>query len=161
MSRGKWDTHFLNLCKEVASMSRDPSTKTGCVVVRPDKSIASTGFNGFPRGVDDNKEKRYERPFKYLFTEHAERNAIITAARHGVSLEGCTIYVTGPPCAECTRTIIQSGINEVVWPEDNPFEKNLEVVSRWKDSLTASHEMMEEAGVWTRRVSSHSLMEER
>jgi dCMP deaminase len=148
----KWDKHFLTLCKELAKMSRDPSTKTGCVVVRWDKSIASTGFNGFPRGVDDTKEKRYERPVKYLYTEHCDRNAILTAARHGVVLQGCTMYLTGPPCADCTRAIIQAGIVEVVWPEDNPFEQDPEVMARWWDSLKAAFEMMDEAEVKVRRV---------
>jgi dCMP deaminase len=150
----KWDLHFLTLCKEAAKMSRDTSTKTGCVIVRPDHSIASTGFNGFPRDVDDTKKERYERPAKYLFTEHCDRNAIFTAARHGVPLEFCIMYLTGPPCADCTRAIIQSGISEVVWPEDNPFEQDPEVMKRWMQSLKAAFEMMEEAGVEMRRVDT-------
>lgn len=148
----KWDQHFVTLCKEIAKMSKDTSTQTGCVVVRPDKSIASTGFNGFPRGVDDTKPERYERPAKYLYTEHCDRNAILTAARHGVSLESCTMYLTGPPCADCSRAIIQAGINEVVWPEDNTFEKDPVVMERWKDNIFVALEMLDEAGITTRRI---------
>lgn len=148
----KWDEHFIELCKVVAKMSKDTSTKTGCVVVRSDKSIASTGYNGFPRGVDDSVESRYGRPQKYLYTEHCDRNAILTAAKHGVSLKDCTMYLTGPPCADCTRAIIQSGIKEVIWPTDNPFETNPEIIERWGENVKVSLEMLSESGVGIKRV---------
>jgi dCMP deaminase len=148
----KWDRLFLDICLRMAEMSKDTSTKTGCVVVRPDKSVASVGFNGFPRGVNDAIKSRYERPQKYMYTEHCDRNAILTAAKHGVSLAGCTMYLTGPPCADCTRAIIQSGIVEVVWPKANRMEDDPEVYERWKDSITASCHMMMEAGVIWRRA---------
>jgi dCMP deaminase len=147
----KWDRHFLDICNLVATMSKDRSTKTGCVVVRQDNSVASTGFNGFPRGINDDLDERHERPAKYLWTEHCDRNAILTASKHGVSLKDCVMYLTGPPCADCTRAIIQSGICEVVWPTPNQFE-DAEAWDRWKDNMTVAWTMMDEAGVNYRRV---------
>lgn len=110
-----WDTYFFRLAELVATKSKDPSTKVGVVVVGPDHEIRSTGFNGFPRGVDETDPKRWERPTKYLFVEHAERNAIYNAARMGLSLKGCTMYMNFHPipCIDCAKGVVQSGIKEV------------------------------------------------
>jgi len=108
-----WTEYFFEIARTVASKSKDPSTKVGCVVVGPDHDIRSTGFNGIPRDVHD-KSERMEQPAKYMWTAHAEENAVSHAARIGVSLKGCTAYVTHYPCAACTRMLIQSGINKVV-----------------------------------------------
>ena len=111
-----WSDYFFEICKSVSLKSKDPSYKVGCVIVGEDNEIKSTGFNGFPSGVQDSMEfvpRRYERPEKYVWTEHAERNAIYLASRNGVSLKNCKIYVNWMPCAECARAIIQSGIREV------------------------------------------------
>lgn len=148
----KWDQFFIDICLRTAEMSKDRSTKTGCVIARSDKSVASTGFNGFPRGVNDDIDSRHDRPAKYWYTEHCDRNAILTAAKHGVSLVGCTMYLTGPPCADCVRAIIQSGIVEVAWPLDNPFEGTPEVWERWKENCEAGFVMMAEAGVLAVRI---------
>lgn len=110
----KWDQRFLRIAQETAQWSKDKSRKVGCVIVGPSKEIRATGYNGFPRGVEDDVPSRHERPAKYLWTEHAERNAIYNAARHGVALECCTIYLPWYPCVDCARAIIQCGIIEVV-----------------------------------------------
>lgn len=141
--RPSWDQYFLSLARTVSIMSKDLSTRTGCVVVRQDKSIAVTGYNGFPRNVNDTVLERTARPQKYMYTEHCERNAIYTAAAHGVVLKGCTIYITGPPCADCARAIIQVGIREVVWPCAHQFEGRKD----WNDSISAAQQMLDEAGV--------------
>lgn len=133
-------------------MSKDRSSKVGCVIVRPDKSIAATGYNGFPRGIDDDKDARHERPTKYLYTCHAEKNAILTAARHGVRLEGCTVYTDEPPCPQCTCALIQLGITEIVFPEDNSFENDPEKVARKWDDVKAFGELTEEAKIKVRRI---------
>jgi len=99
------------------------------------------GYNGIPRGCDDTEECRYERPTKYLFTEHAERNAIYHAARHGVSLKDCKMYVTLFPCADCARAMIQSGITKIIAPEPN---LDHEV---WGEHFKAAIQMMEEANI--------------
>lgn len=111
-----WDQRFIELAKHIAGWSKDPSTKVGCVVVGPDREIVTTGYNGFPRGVDDDP-KRMERPAKYLWTSHAEENAVAHAARIGVSLKGCTAFVTHCPCSRCARGLIQAGVKRVVYPK--------------------------------------------
>jgi dCMP deaminase len=88
--------------------SKDPSTKVGCLLVR-ETIILSTGYNGIPRGVKDLPE-RMERPAKYLWTSHAEENAVAQAARNGVRVEGATAYVTHHPCSRCARSLIQAGV---------------------------------------------------
>ena len=104
-----WDATFLGLAERFARRSKDPSTKVGCVIVGPDREVRSMGYNGLPRGVEDLAE-RMERPAKYLWTSHAEENAVAQAARIGVSLKECTAYVTHFPCARCARAMIQAGI---------------------------------------------------
>jgi len=108
-----WDEYFIRLAEIVASRSKDPNTKVGCVVVSYDNTILSTGYNGLPRCVRDLSE-RMERPAKYLWTAHAEENAVAQAARKGISLNGSTAYVTHSPCCRCARALIQAGILHIV-----------------------------------------------
>lgn len=108
----KWDRRFLRLATEIASWSKDPSTKCGCVIVRPDLTIAGTGYNGFPRYMCDDDELYSDRMVKYSRVLHAEENAVLNA--YG-SVEGCTAYVTGPCCTHCALILIQSGIERVAW----------------------------------------------
>ena len=109
-----WDQYYLDICKVVAARSKDPNTQVGCVIVGPAHEIRTTGYNSLPRGIDDTIPERLERPTKYLWIEHAERNAICNAARCGTPLEGCTIYIELMPCMDCARAIVQAGIKEVV-----------------------------------------------
>lgn len=99
----------MEMADVVASRSKDPTTKVGCVIVSDDKVVVSTGYNGIPAGVDD-KPERMERPAKYLWTSHAEENAVAQAARVGARLRGGAAYVTHMPCSRCARTLIQAGI---------------------------------------------------
>ena len=141
----KWNQRFMELALLVASWSKDPSTKTGAIVVGPDREIRATGYNGLVRGVDDNKAERLERPTKYDFFEHAERNAIYNACLTGTSLKGCTMYATHPPCTDCTRAIIQSGIKTVITRE---LETRKDISGQtWRDKLDYSRQMFEESGV--------------
>ena len=94
----KWDMRFLDLATHISEWSKDPSTKVGCVVVGPDREIRSTGFNGFPRGILDSDDRLTDRDLKYPLICHAEENAIMHAARIGLALKGCIMYVTWPPC---------------------------------------------------------------
>ncbi len=109
-----WDEYYLSICRNVASRSKDPNTQIGCVIVGPAHEIRSTGYNSFPRGINDEDPERLRRPTKYLWMEHAERNAIYNSARAGTSTEGCTIYVEIMPCMDCARAIVQAGIRQVV-----------------------------------------------
>jgi dCMP deaminase len=113
MPYNNWDKKFQDVTKLVASWSKDRSTKCGTVIVGRNNEILSTGYNGFPVGVNDDIESRHDRPEKYFYTEHGERNAIYHAARNGHSLENSILYTNWFPCSDCARAIIQSGINEV------------------------------------------------
>ncbi|RAH14219.1 MAG: hypothetical protein CMB20_003625 [Methanobacteriota archaeon] len=146
MLNKKWDLRFIELAKHISGWSKDPSTKVGCVVVGEDREIRSTGFNGFPRGIDDNPERLANRETKYPLICHAEENAIMHAARIGVSLKGSTAYVTWPPCSRCARSLIQAGVKEVV------YSLEVEVPDRWQEDFKISTEMMEEAGLIVRSV---------
>lgn len=138
-----WDEYLMKIAQLVATKSKDPSTKAGCVIVGPNNEIRSTGFNGFPRRIDETDPKRWERPTKYQFAEHAERNAIYNAARHGAALDGCIAYITGDPCADCARGLIQAGIQVIVIPKDNPFRQRAD----WAESCGNAQAMLKEAGV--------------
>ena len=86
-----WDEYFINIAEQVKLKSKDKNTQIGVVIVGKDNSIVSTGYNSFPRGIDDNIDERQEKPEKYFWFEHAERNAIYNAARIGVSTLGTTL----------------------------------------------------------------------
>lgn len=137
----KWDNRFVDLAFHIAGWSKDPSTQVGCVVVGPDREIRSTGFNGFPRGIEDTAERLEDRQQKYPLICHAEENAIMHAARIGVSLKGCRAYVTWPPCTRCARSLIQAGVTEVLYPA------GLEIPERWLEDFEISNQMFAEAGV--------------
>lgn len=108
----KWDRRFIEMAEFVADWSKDPSTKVGAVIVRPDRTIASVGFNGFARGVLDTAERLSNRELKYPLTVHAEINAILSAKE---PVRGHTLYVSPlSPCTTCAGAIIQAGISQVV-----------------------------------------------
>ena len=136
-----WDERFLKLAKHISEWSKDPSTKVGCVVVGPDRELRSTGFNGLPRGIEDNEERLNNREIKYPLICHAEENAIMHAARIGISLKGCTAYVTWPPCTRCARSLSQAGVSTIVYPE------NIEIPERWMDDFNLSLNMLKEAKI--------------
>jgi dCMP deaminase len=136
-----WDKRFLELAQYVSTWSKDPSTKIGTVIADNDHVVRAMGYNGLCRGMNDDVPERNERPLKYKWYEHGERNAIYNAARTGTPLEGCTIYLLSLACADCARAIIQAGIKKVVTtpPEyDNP---------RWGPDLKIAKEMLDEAGI--------------
>lgn len=150
MSQEGWDDYFFKHAKVAASKSKDRSTKVGAVVVGSDHDIRATGYNGFPRGVNDDVDERHERPQKYEWAEHAERNAIYHAALVGVPLKGCAIYIDWFPCTDCARAIIQSGITEVVVDGRGYQEKKAYWYPRWQESCDRAKEMLREAGVTIR-----------
>ena len=109
-----WDSRYMKLAQHIATWSKDRSRQVGCVIVGPSNEIRTAGFNGFPRGVDDANESRHARPTKYKWAEHAERNAIYNAARAGIPLHGCRMYLPWFPCMDCARAIVQCGIAELI-----------------------------------------------
>ena len=136
-----WDKRFLKLAKHISKWSKDPSTQVGCVVVGPDRELRSTGFNGLPRGIEDNEQRLNNREIKYPLICHAEENAIMHAARIGMSLKDCTAYVTWPPCTRCARSLIQAGISSIVYPKD------IEIPDRWMEDFNLSLNMLKEANI--------------
>ena len=112
MERISKDQYFMDLAIHCSKRSLDPDTQHGCVAVGSGGAVLSTGYNGPPRGVNDNMIP-LSRPEKYTYMEHSERNCIYNAARIGVPLEGCTFYVTGLPCTECLRAMYQVGAKKI------------------------------------------------
>jgi dCMP deaminase len=135
----KWDKRFLDLADHVSAWSKDNSTKVGCVIVRPDKTIASVGYNGFPRGVNDDETRYNDRNLKYMMVKHAEENAIYSSKE---TLNGFTAYVTHHPCSSCTGSLIQNGIKRIV----TKVPKN-DFAERFKESFEVSRMMLDEAGI--------------
>lgn len=137
----KWDTRFMELAKQVSTWSKDPSTKIGAVIVGEGHRVLSTGYNGFPRGVEDSEARLNDRETKYKYVVHGELNAILNAAAFGVPLAGSSIYVYGlPVCHDCAKAIAQSGIKCVYIQADK-------IPDKWKDSWNISKDIFMEAGV--------------
>jgi dCMP deaminase len=138
------ETH-LNFLREAYKFavenSTDPSTQNGAVIV-VDGKIVARGANHFPLGVQEN-DLRWQRPAKYQYVEHAERNAIYDAASRGVSTQGSIMYCPWFACADCGRAIIQSKITEVIG-HNTPLH---ETSPNWKDSIAVAIQMFKEAGV--------------
>ncbi len=153
----RWDRHFLQLCLDHARMSKDPSTRVGAVVVGPDREIRSAGFNGFPRGIADTPERLADRETKLRLMVHGEMNAILAAARVGIPMKGCTLYLAamnavtgetwgGVPCTRCVVEVIQAGITEIV---SYPVKA---VPSKWHDDIAFARTLVDEAGIIYREV---------
>lgn len=141
-----WDEYFMGIALLSAQRSKDPATQVGACIVSGDNKILSMGYNGMPRGCDDNmmpwRRSGYVLDTKYLYVCHAELNAILNAG--GISLEGTRMYTTLFPCNECAKAIIQSGIREVIFSEDKYSDS---------DSVRASKLMFEYVGVIYREYS--------
>lgn len=140
-----WDEYFMGVAKLSAKRSKDPNTQVGCCIVNNDKRIVAVGYNGLPRNCDDNDfpwncRDGALQDTKYAYVVHAELNAILNAT---TPLAGCTLYVTLFPCNECMKSIIQSGIKEVVY-EDNKYDG--------KDFDLASKKMQQAANIKIRQV---------
>lgn len=135
----KWDRRFMSIAKEVASWSKDPSTKIGVVIVKNNK-IVSTGYNGFPPGIADD-ERLHDREKKYPLVVHGEMNAVLQA---GNDAYGSTMYLYSPfggfPCQNCTKHAITAGVQRIV---ALPGEAN----ERWKEDCEKAEATLDEAGV--------------
>lgn len=132
-----WADYYMGFARHAATKSKD-STKVGAVLVGPDGEVRLTGYNGPPRGVRDIPQ-RFERPAKYLYASHAEANLIAFAAREGIRVAGCVVYVTHMPCASCARSLIQAGVSAVVYGNG--------MTSMPEEEFKAAREMFEEAGI--------------
>ena len=136
----KWDRRFLDLAKLVSTWSKDPSTQTGAVIVRPDNTILSVGFNGFAKNMQDDPQAYANREIKYSRIIHCEVNALIHARS---DVHKCILY-TWPfaSCDRCAVQMLQAGISRFVFPS---LPEHL--VDRWKESLDKTISYFKEAGV--------------
>ena len=147
----EWDRRWMSDVENKASWSKDRSRKVGCVIVDQENVEVSHGWNGFPRKVDDTIEERHQRPMKYLWTEHAERNALYNAARKGRATAGCKSYQALFPCSHCARALIQCGIVEVITVEPDWNDPT------YAEEFTVSRQMLKEANISVRFVEGQAL----
>ena len=148
-----WVSYYRQLANTVKLKSKDKYTQIGAVIVGKDGEIVSTGYNSFPRGLDDGLDYRQDRPEKYYWFEHAERNAIYNAARIGVSTKGTTMYLScGLPCADCARGIINSGVKRIFCEKVDVTKGEL-----WKESQERSWDMFMETGVKVCFYDDHNI----
>ncbi len=140
-----WDETFMLMCCLIAQRSKDPNSQIGACVVDQNNIIVGLGYNGFPRNCSDDafpwgrgEEKKYSDT-KYAYVVHAEANAIYNANK---SVKGCKLYTYLFPCNECAKTIVQTGIKEVIYAEDFYHDK---------DETVASRKILDSAGVICRQ----------
>jgi len=135
----KWDERFLRIVDEVTSWSKDPSTKCGAIIVRPDRSIVSYGYNNFPAKIEDTSKRRYHRPTKYELVVHSETNALLFAREN---VEGYTMYASTIPCCRCAMNIIQAKIARVIC-----HRPTADYITRWAESIKQTLILFEEGRV--------------
>ena len=134
---------YMGQAKAAAAHSKDSSSQVGAILIGPDGEGGPFGYNGAPRGCSADEDERFQqRPEKYFWAEHAERNVIFTAARRGFSTLGCTLVVTHPPCMDCARAIVQAGIKHVI-----VRRPSLEFANRWAEHTRRSSRLFQECGV--------------
>lgn len=133
-----WDCRFIELAAQIATWSKDPSTKVGAVLTDHHRRVLGTGYNGFPRGVPDNTHWYSDKEEKYPRVVHAEMNALL-----GNKTEGATLYTYPlPPCPDCAKHIIQADVSRVVIYDNRG--KN----AKWAESFERhSYPMLEQAGI--------------
>ena len=138
-SKQKWDARFMELARLVGTWSTCVRRNVGSVIVK-DKRIIATGYNGAPSGVESCVSKGFCLRDKmgiasgtraeYCYATHAEQNALVQAAKLGISVDGATIYVTHRPCGICTKLIINSGIKRIVYGHHYPDEFSMEILNQ-------------------------------
>lgn len=130
------DKNFMNVAEEISKASNCVSRHVGAVIVL-DGRILSTGYNGTPKGFKNCSEHwnseytKDHHDWSLIHEIHAEMNAIIWAARKGISIEGGTLYCTTEPCSECSKNLIASGIKRIVWRDKYPYnDENDEAINK-------------------------------
>lgn len=140
--RESLDEMMLQLASSVATESRDAQTQVGCVMVSGDgERVLVTAANDLVDGAEEQPE-RLHRPGKYLWVEHAERNAVYRAARCGISLQGATCYLTWWPCADCARALIQAGVRCIVSRHPPDLSD-----PRWGQEFARTEELLTACGI--------------
>ena len=131
---------YYPIAQAVAGLSKDPNTKVGALIIDKRGSIRAVGYNGFPRGVNDDQSRYNDRDTKLKLIAHAEANAIANAASTGTQIQGCSIVVTKFPCGECAKMIINTGISHIFSPEYS-------IMGDWASSNYDAQRMFMEAGL--------------
>lgn len=155
------DQDFLRYCYKIAlEQSTDPSTQNAGILVDEYGSILCHGANHLPKGVISTEE-RWQRPLKYIFVEHAERNTIFSAAREGIKTKGTTMYCCWAACHECAKAIIQSDIKLLITHHDPLSDTRFgkKVSSSWLDSIKFSMQMFKESGVEVKWIEEQLFKE--
>lgn len=135
---------WSGVVRAMATRSRDRSKKVAAIAFGSGETILSTGYNGFPRGVDERPDDRHERPMKYIWTSHAEENMVANAARTGTSLDGSKVLLYGlPPCSTCARLMVQAGVAEILVITD----KGMTISQKWTEDQVFSRQILEEGNV--------------
>ncbi len=138
--------HYMGIANAVAKGSKDDSTKVGAVLIRPDKTIASTGFNGFPPRIPDRPEWLLDRVKKYPRMVHAEANCLDFNRDHDT--RGFHLVVNLHPCDACALRIASTGIDFVYYRPDEGFE------TRWADKVSVAKEILNDAAITLIAVTS-------
>lgn len=149
MEQIQWEELWMSIAYLMAMRSKDPSTHSGCVIVSRDNVLLSAGYNNLVRGTEIAPHK-LQRPEKYMYFEHCERNAIYNASRIGTSLLGATLYVNWEPCVDCARGIIQSGISRVkvhLQGAEAAKQSRGKQISIWDQHAAVVNELFTESGV--------------
>ena len=133
---------YMQIAKAVAQLSKSRNTQVGALILGADSEVRSLGYNGAPRGSCADEDERYIKPEKYYWFCHAELNAITNAAKVGTPIDGCTLIVTHPPCMDCARAIVQSGIKEVI-----SVKPDAKFSATWGDHLHRTEKLFHEVGV--------------
>ena len=150
MPRPSWDEYFMSIAEQVSGRSTCLRRNIGAVLVK-EKRILATGYNGVPSGLAHCEEvgclreqRNIESGSRHELCRgiHAEQNAVIQAARHGIPIDGASIYCTHQPCVLCAKILINAGVTEIMFRESYP------------DPL--SQELLAEAGIVPRQVGSES-----
>jgi dCMP deaminase len=118
--RPGWDEYFMQIARTVGTRATCPRAAVGCVMVRRHR-ILTTGYNGAPRGVAHCTEVGCTLVNEHCMrATHAEANAVVQGALHGVSLESATAYCTHQPCVNCSKLLISAGVTKIVYEQAYP-----------------------------------------
>jgi dCMP deaminase len=153
----RWDNYFLQQALLASTMSKDPSTKVGAIIVGKENESLISGFNGFPRKILDTPERLNNRELKYKLVVHAEENVLLVAAKKGIKISGCSLYYAaqdkdgnlvwgGAPCIRCTVSLIQAGIKEVITYQ-------APILDRWSQDMELAKQILFEAEVKLRIIN--------
>ncbi|MBN4083567.1 cytidine/deoxycytidylate deaminase family protein [Mycoplasma sp. CSL10137] len=139
-----WDQYFMALTKLSALRSKDPNTKVGACIINNRKRVIALGYNGMPSGNDFDfpwaRDKKLEKDNKYPYVVHAEINAILNST---TQLENAILYTSLFPCSNCSKTIVQSGITEIVYLEDKYHDT---------DDAWISRKILKDSNIKTRKL---------